>query len=465
MSEPPKPDEKSYILDAHKAVLEQQPSEESPEGRSGTIQDTEQLFVDKKQRTTGLGFASFNYINSILGSGVIGIPFALHQAGFGFGFLLLGFMALVTDYSLILMVRSAHISGSFSYQGLMEAAYGQPGFYLLTFLQFTYPFIAMVSYNVVVGDTVTKVLIRIFDLRPWSLLARRDFVVLLATVFVTVPLCLLKDMARLAKASLLSLFFVVFILFAITVRLFTFSSVVPTTNNAWQLYNWGVIPAIGIMAFAFMCHHNVFLLYGSIEQADQESWERVTHYSVFASFVVACFFGLTGYATFTGYVQGDLLENYCRDDDLMNMARVAFSASILLTYPIECMVTRAVVDQVVNITNATMRHYGVTLIIISVTYFLSVTTDCLALVLELNGVLSAVPLAFILPAASYLKLEEGPLLSRKKLPALGLALFGSVVAALGAFMIFRHFSSVERCAHGRVMEYCLPSFANVTHAI
>lgn len=82
---------------------------------------------------------------------------------------------------------------------------------------------AMVSYNVVVGDTVTKVFIRLFDLKPWSLLARRDVVVLLATVFVTVPLCITKDMARLARASAVSLFFVVFILIAIIIRLFTFS--------------------------------------------------------------------------------------------------------------------------------------------------------------------------------------------------------------------------------------------------
>lgn len=48
--------------------------------------------------------ASFNYINSIVGSGVIGIPYALHRAGFGLGLLLLVLVAIITDYSLILMV-------------------------------------------------------------------------------------------------------------------------------------------------------------------------------------------------------------------------------------------------------------------------------------------------------------------------------------------------------------------------
>jgi amino acid permease len=72
---------------------------------------------------------------------VTGIPYALHQAGFGAGLFLLVFVALATDYSLVLMIRSGHLSGAFSYQGLMEAAFGKPGFILLSLLQFIYPFI------------------------------------------------------------------------------------------------------------------------------------------------------------------------------------------------------------------------------------------------------------------------------------------------------------------------------------
>lgn len=57
-----------------------------------------------KDSLSSLPQAAFNYINSIVGSGVIGIPYAFHKAGFGFGLLLLAFVAVITDYSLILMV-------------------------------------------------------------------------------------------------------------------------------------------------------------------------------------------------------------------------------------------------------------------------------------------------------------------------------------------------------------------------
>lgn len=72
-----------------------------------------------------------------------GIPYALHQAGFGLGIGLLILVAALTDYSLILMVRSGHICGEMSYQGLMRASFGRVGFYILTALQFVYPFIGM----------------------------------------------------------------------------------------------------------------------------------------------------------------------------------------------------------------------------------------------------------------------------------------------------------------------------------
>lgn len=54
---------------------------------------------------SSLSETSFNYINSIVGSGVIGIPYALVRAGYGVGLLLLVFVAVITDYSLRLMVN------------------------------------------------------------------------------------------------------------------------------------------------------------------------------------------------------------------------------------------------------------------------------------------------------------------------------------------------------------------------
>lgn len=77
----------------------------------------------------------------------------------------------------------------------------------------------MISYNVVVGDTLSKVLIRFVPSWDSSMGAVRFGVVLVVTLCIIVPLCLYKNVSRLARASFISLACVVFILFAVVVKL------------------------------------------------------------------------------------------------------------------------------------------------------------------------------------------------------------------------------------------------------
>lgn len=85
----------------------------------------------------------------------------------------------------------------------------------------TYFLPAMVSYNVVVGDTVTKVIVRLLDIPHDSVFAKREIIVLIATFLITIPLCLYRDVAKLAKISFVSLVCIAFILLSIFMRIGT----------------------------------------------------------------------------------------------------------------------------------------------------------------------------------------------------------------------------------------------------
>jgi len=106
--------------------------------------------------------------------------------------------------------------------------------------------------------------------------------------------------------------------------------------------------------------------------------------------------------------------------------------------------------------NSDRKYLIITLTIVSVAYLISMLTDCLGVVLELNGILAAVPLAYVLPGLCYLKLEEGPILSSKKLPALGLMTAGILAAISGLLLIIINSSSSgNSCSHGKIMPYCV----------
>ena len=71
----------------------------------------------------------------------IGMSYAIAQAGILLGLLIIILLAMITDYSLIMLIKAGQLSGTSSYQGVMTAAFGTPGFVLLSMVQFIYPFI------------------------------------------------------------------------------------------------------------------------------------------------------------------------------------------------------------------------------------------------------------------------------------------------------------------------------------
>jgi len=425
--------------------------------RTQDLEEDRDIVLEEEQSGSSLFATTANYVNSIIGSGMIGIPFALKEAGFGLGLILLVVVGVLTDYSLRLMVRAGTLSGTTSYQGIMEASFGKPGFVILSVIQFIYPFTAMVSYNIICGDTLTKLLGAFTSSDPTeaksrmanSVLASRPFIIIVSTVLVTLPLSLYRDITKLAKASLLAIVFILLILVSITIRLFTLGPIIPASEDAWAFSHSGIPKAIGIMAFAYMCHHNTFLLYSAMKEKTEVSWTKATHISVSISCLVIMVCAVAGYLTFTGFTQGDLLENYCWDDTLMNLSRLLFCFVILLTFPIECFVCREVISNILwkdSKTTGWFRHICMTVGLVMSTCLVSMSTDCLGIVLELNGILAAVPLAFIFPSLCYLKLQSKPWLGWSQAPALSMAGFGILVATCGLGLLIQQ--GVPSCSHG-----------------
>ncbi|XP_062258844.1 putative sodium-coupled neutral amino acid transporter 11 [Platichthys flesus] len=404
--------------------------------------------------------ATFNFINSIIGSGIIGLPYALNQAGLPLGLLLLVIVALITDYSIVLLIRGGNLSGTNSYQSLVQSTFGFPGFLIVSALQFLYPFIAMVSYNITTGDTMTKVFQRIPGVGPGHILAERHFVILLSTLAFTLPLSLYRNIEKLGKVSFLSMVLTLTILIVVIIRAATLGPQILPTENAWAFAKWNAIQAVGVMSFAFICHHNSFLVYGSLDQPTLANWSQVTHVSVGSALVLSAAFAVAGYTTFTGFTQGDIFENYCREDNLATFGRFCFGFSIITTFPLECFVTREVLSNVLFSRDLSkVEHVVITVLIVAVCTSISLAYDCLGVVLELNGALSATPLIFIIPSACILKLSPGRWYQGENLIATILIIAGLFVMITGLTMTGLN---PQDCSHGTDMFYCEDANMSVT---
>ncbi|XP_010605175.2 putative sodium-coupled neutral amino acid transporter 11 isoform X2 [Fukomys damarensis] len=405
--------------------------------------------------------AVFNVVNSIIGSGIIGLPYSMKQAGFPLGILLLFWVSYITDFSLVLLIKGGALSGTDTYQSLVNKTFGFTGYLLLSILQFLYPFIAMISYNIIAGDTLSKVFQRIPGVDPENLFIGRHFIIVLSTISFTLPLSLYRDIAKLGKISFISTVLTTLILGIVITRVISLGPNIPKTEDAWVFAKPNAIQAIGVMSFALICHHNCFLVYGSLEEPTVAKWSRIIHMSILVSVFICVLFATCGYLTFTGFTQGDLFENYCRSDDLVTFGRFCYGITVILTYPIECFVTREVIANVFFGGNlSSVFHIVITVVIITVATLVSLLIDCLGIVLELNGALCAAPLIFIIPSACYLKVSEEPRTHLDKIMSCVLLPIGAVVMVCGFVMAI---TNPQDCTHGQEMFYCFPDNFSLTN--
>ena len=83
---------------------------------------------DEAERKSTLLGCSANLINAIVGSGIVGLPYAIQQAGFVAGIGLVLLCSILTEKSLRLLVETAKHVHVPSYETVAEAAFGRFGF-------------------------------------------------------------------------------------------------------------------------------------------------------------------------------------------------------------------------------------------------------------------------------------------------------------------------------------------------
>ena len=169
---------------------------------------------------------------------------------------------------------------------------------------------------------------------------------------------------------------------------------------------------------------------------------------------------IAGYSVFTSSTQANILDSFPPDSLLINLSRLFFGANMFLTFPIECFVCREVIYEVMYANErrnqsedlhrrASMQmHVGITSALVFSSMFIALATCDLGFVLELTGGFAATVLAFILPAACYIKLTSGPWNDPKKYYSIFTVGFGGMVMVLSTWLSLVKFftsDSIVKC--------------------
>ncbi|KAJ3014706.1 hypothetical protein HKX48_004999 [Thoreauomyces humboldtii] len=430
-----------------------------------------ELLTDLRETTnvSTIFEATSNFTNSIVGAGIIGLPYSFFKAGFVSGVLLLFALTLVVaidrvDWTVNLLIRDAKMSGTNSYQDLVWHCFGKRGYMAISVFQFIFAYGAMCAYAVIVGDTLPLVLSHVVasDSIIYPIISSRRIMITLCTIFISLPLSMFRDVTALAKTSALSLAAIVFIVFAVLIAGPALPDADKGAAESISVLRPGFFQAIGVISFAFVCHHNTFLIYGSLKKPTMDRFAVVTRLSTGLSLLSCLILACGGYLVFTDKTHANILNNFPIDNALINVARLSFGANMFLTFPLECFVCREVIYNYIwahpasssseGSTHEDVMHLVDTRTHVAITAALSLSAMAIALatcdlgfLLELTGGFAATVLAYILPAACYIKLASGPTLSLKKAGPLACITFGVVVMVLSTLLSLRSlFSGGEK---------------------
>jgi hypothetical protein len=99
------------------AVDDADPGPHSSNGRTPPTHQVSNISMPKKK--SGLIGTSSNLVNSIVGAGIIGIPYAMRQSGIVMGLILIVLVAYLTDKSLRIIIEVACFHPKLKHLGVL----------------------------------------------------------------------------------------------------------------------------------------------------------------------------------------------------------------------------------------------------------------------------------------------------------------------------------------------------------
>ncbi|XP_030627973.1 sodium-coupled neutral amino acid symporter 2 isoform X2 [Chanos chanos] len=410
--------------------------------------------VEYNPGTASFGMSVFNLGNAIMGSGILGLSYAMANTGIALFVIMLVSVGIFSLYSVHLLLKTANEGGSMVYEQLGYKAFGIPG-KLAASCSITLQNIgATSSYLYIVKYELPIVIQSFLGTSNGEWYTNGDYLVLLVSFIIILPLSLLKNLGYLGYTSGFSLLCMVF--FVIVVIYKKFQIPCPLTNDLLNMtlnstvaqlnftitahseahsedvctpkyfvFNAQTVYAIPILTFAFVCHPAILPMYEELKDRSRKRMQNVANVSFLGMFVMYLLAALFGYLTFNSRVEPELLHTYSKVykfDVVLLIVRLAVLTAVTLTVPVVLFPIRTSINQLLGTKDFNwIRHILITVVLLGGVNILVIFVPTIRDIFGFIGASAAAMLIFILPSAFYIKLVKKE--SMKSMQKIGATLF------------------------------------------
>ncbi|CAL1575116.1 unnamed protein product [Knipowitschia caucasica] len=429
----------------------------------GNTEEEAPLLTDEAvSRSRGASFVSsvFNLMNAIMGSGILGLAYAMANTGIVGFCLLLVLVSALAAYSVHLLLKLCDQTGLTSYEGLGERALHKPGKVLVGCAVLIQNIGAMSSYLFILKSelpaAITSFQTADGTKTPWFEDGR--LLLILITICVILPLAILPRVGFLGYTSGLAFVFMLYFTAVVVVKKYVIPCPLPNnitvSSVSCQVSNSSTADctaqlfvlsrksayAIPTMAFSFLCHTAVLPIYCELDRPTKARMQRVTNISISLSFTLYLVSALFGYLTFYAQVDTELLHGYDRylpRDVVVITVRLAILLSVVLTVPLIHFPARkaAILLLFGSRPFSWWIHSLTTVCILGVVLSLAVFVPDIRNVFGVVGSTTSSCLLFVFPGLFYLKISTQRFRSLDYIGAAFLVVFGVVVGALSLTLI------------------------------
>uniref|UniRef100_A0A672KX43 Sodium-coupled neutral amino acid transporter 3-like n=1 Tax=Sinocyclocheilus grahami TaxID=75366 RepID=A0A672KX43_SINGR len=372
-------------------------------------------FTDFEGKTS-FGMSVFNLSNAIMGSGILGLSYAMSNTGIILFLILLTCIAVMSSYSVHLLLRSAGVVGIRAYEQLGKRAFGHPGKILAALV------ITMHNIGGYLGYT-----------SGFSLTCMVFFLISVIYKKFNIP-CPFDGFTNHTAEN-------ISIDGECEAKYFTMNQQVRNCPYHFTLVVLQTAYTVPILAFAFVCHPEVLPIYTELRNPTKRRMQAIANVSILGMFVMYLLTAIFGYLTFYLNTEAELLHTYSKVDPLDTLilcVRVAVLVAVTLTVPVVLFPIRRALLQLLFPDKPFhwVRHISIALCLLFVVNLLVICVPNIRDIFGIIGATSAPSLIFILPGLFYIRIVSSePLNSRPKIQAACFTALGFIFMSMSMTFI------------------------------
>lgn len=370
--------------------------------------DYEDSTEDKRGTMAG---SIINLVNTVIGSGVLGLPFAFKLSGLLLGnfFIFLVVILSIQSVKMIIVVEQAHRKPGVvsSYSSLARLSLGEWGVHLSDVMMVVNCFGAMTSYLIIIASFVNPIFSQTFNI---NLDDYRSYVILIS-LLVLIPLSSLKNMESLKYTSVLAMVSICY-LWGLVMYRGGESLSKDSFNDCQQFgcsrlgnFDTGFLRTIPIICFAFTCHMNVLPIFNELKDGSPAKFQMISASAQGFCALVYAAVASFGYMTFYECTKSNILNTFPDDDIAVTIARAGMTMTVTFSFPVLAYPAVQTIETALKVSFSYPKHVGILIVLVALAVIVAITVEDVSLIFGISGSVAGTMLSFILPGLFFIKLD------------------------------------------------------------